>query len=144
MNTVTACAGWVSVGKCSPEKLNAHQSLSRRMFKMKLSHSCCKWWAGVEWEDLFLPAAPALWILWIFLEHLRVEEKRRRGKKLLYFPGIIFLTITGTWAFPHCFCARPFLLLAFPHCCSHHDILLEPLNLNGFTGNPSSSPFRLP
>lgn len=74
-----------------------------------------------------------------FLGHLGMKEKRRRGKKLLHQgrnPGIISFAITGTWAFTHCFCAQPFLLLPFPHWCFHHAILLEATNLNGFTGKP--------
>lgn len=141
MNTVTACAGWVFVAKPSPGKLNAHQSWSRRMFKMKLSHSCCKWLAGVKWSDLRLPAALALWILRIFWN---IWEWRKKEGGRNFCTTLESSPLPGTWAFPHCFCAQPFLLLAFPHCCSHHAILLEPLNLNGFTGNPSSFPFKLP
>lgn len=65
MNTVTACAAWVSLGKPSPERLNAHQSLPRRMFKMKLSCSCCKWLLGAE-RGVLQRAEPAPWNLGLF------------------------------------------------------------------------------
>lgn len=65
MNTVTAGAAWVSLGKPSPEKLNAHQSLPRKMFKMQLSCSCCKCLLRAE-GNVLQRAEPVSWNLSLF------------------------------------------------------------------------------
>lgn len=65
VSTVTAGAAGVSLGKPSPENLNAHQSLPGRMFKMKWSCSCSKWLLRAE-RGLLQRAEPAPWNLGFF------------------------------------------------------------------------------